>query len=222
MIDDMFRWQLEILANSRSYREKLAQIKASRLDDASGDAGPVDVLALLASILLIEMHQRPAVSRVAEWIVSTAVPRSLRKPITRGPLQIADGPWNLDAAIRAAYSILSTAVAGTPSEEAAIYSAAVVWNGKAVRQPCSAYGYGEVLHVAYDIARLALLEMPSAARWTTRKRPPISRLDATAVLPPASKTPVSEASWKEGEGLDVARTDDAEVTTVDGRDLMDA
>jgi hypothetical protein len=76
--------------------------------------------------------------------------------------------------------------------------------------------------VAYDIARLALLEMPSTARWTTLKRPPISRLDATAVLPPASKTPVSEASREEGEGLDVARTDDAEVTTVDGRDLMDA
>jgi hypothetical protein len=105
------------------------------------------------------MHQRPGVIRAAEWVICALVPKSFRKPITRGPLQIANGPWDLEAAIRVAYETLTPAVAGALSEDSAIYSAAAVWNGKAVRQPCSMYGYGEVLRDAYIIADNALTDL---------------------------------------------------------------
>lgn len=158
MIDDPFRWQLQHLATSRAYRKKLALIKANRSHRPQPNVVTVNLPVLLGAILLIEMHQRPGVIRAAEWIISTAVPRFLRRPITRGPLQIADGPWDLESAIRFGNSVLAQAVDGALNEEAAIESAAVAWNGKAVRQPCSAYGYGDVLRCAYVIVGRALAD----------------------------------------------------------------
>ncbi|VBA35769.1 hypothetical protein LAUMK13_00884 [Mycobacterium innocens] len=154
MIDEPLRWQLQHLSHSRTYRKRL--ILVDQRCAPSSERSVVDVPALLAAILLIEMHQRPSVIRAIEWIVSTLVPRCIRRPITRGPLQIADGPWNLEAAIDFAYQTLARSVVGSYSVESAIHSAAAAWNGKAVRQPCSKYGYGEVLCDAYLIASDAL------------------------------------------------------------------
>ncbi|OBG80818.1 hypothetical protein A5699_10090 [Mycobacterium sp. E802] len=147
---------MEHLADSRVYRKKLNTVKAT--GSKWPERAAISLPALLGAILLIEMHQRPGLIRAAEWIVSTTVPRCLRWPITRGPLQIADGPWDFELAVCTAYSILGQAVAGEDSEAAAITAAAVAWNGKAVRQPCSAYGYGEVLAYTYVIANRMLAE----------------------------------------------------------------
>jgi hypothetical protein len=54
---------------------------------------------LIGGLLLIEMHQRPGFIRAAEWIVSIVVPARIRRPITRGPLQMANGPWNFEKAV---------------------------------------------------------------------------------------------------------------------------
>jgi hypothetical protein len=156
VIDDSLRRDLQLLAESRSYRNKISvvvRVAASRQEQPV-----VDIAALLSAILLIEMHQRPGVIRGFEWIVSLLVPKRIRRPITRGPLQIADGPWNTEAAFRRAAETLLPAVADAVSEQQALHSAAIRWNGKAVRQPCSMYGYGEVLRDAYVIADRALIE----------------------------------------------------------------
>jgi hypothetical protein len=153
MVDDSLGKQLQLLSESRSYRNKLlivVRVAASRQERPV-----IDIATLLGAILLIEMHQRPGVIRAFEWIVSLLVPKQIRKPITRGPLQIADGPWNTEAAIRRAAEALVPAVSDSVTEQQALHSAAARWNGKAVRQPCSMYGYGEVLRDAYVIANLA-------------------------------------------------------------------
>jgi hypothetical protein len=156
MIDYPLRWQFELLSRSRTYRKRLLLLDQL---DVSWPELAINLRALVGAILLIEMHQRPAVIRAAEWVISALVPQSVRRPITRGPLQIADGPWDLGAAIRVAYETLTPAVADALSEDAGIYLAATVWNGKAVRQPCSMYGYGEVLREAYVIANNALTDL---------------------------------------------------------------
>lgn len=156
MIDDPFRWQLEHLARSQRYLRKLLVVNAGKPSLAHA---PIDLGVLLGAILLIEMHQRPAPLRGAEWVVSAVVPKFLRPPITRGPLQIANGPWKFNVAVGLAYGILEQSVAGTDTEAFAVTAAATAWNGKAVRQPCSAYGYGEVLRLAYVIADRALAEL---------------------------------------------------------------
>lgn len=165
MIDERFRWQFEHLAHSRSYRRKLVAVNAARPRDRRPlERPPLCLPGLLGAILLIEMHQRPGIVRFMEWIVSFTVPRRIRRPITRGPLQLADGPWNLEQAMQNGYAILARAVEGTASEATALQSAAVAWNGKAVRQPCSAYGYGDVLQFAYVIASRALVDQASDPR----------------------------------------------------------
>ncbi|WP_373199975.1 hypothetical protein [Mycobacterium marinum] len=153
MVDDSLRKELQLLAESRSYRNNLRII--IRVAAPLQEHPTIDITNLLSAILLIEMHQRPGVIRGFEWIVSIMVPKKIRRPITRGPLQIADGPWNTETAIRCAAQALLAAVSDAPTEQRAIHCAAVRWNGRAVRQPGSTYGYGEVLHDAYLIANRA-------------------------------------------------------------------
>lgn len=150
MIDDSLRRELQLLSESRSYRNKLPIVV--RVAASWQEQPVVDIATLLSAILLIEMHQRPGLIRGVEWIMSLLVPKRIRRPITRGPLQIADGPWNTEAAFRCAAETLLPAVSDAPTEQQALHSAAIRWNGKAVRQPCSMYGYGEVLRDAYVIA----------------------------------------------------------------------
>jgi hypothetical protein len=123
---------------------------------AEGSSAAVNLPVLLGAILLVEMHQRPSLIRAAEWVISNAIPRRLRWLITRGPLQIADGPWRFESAVHLAAAILAPLVANASNEKEALDAAATVWNGKAVRQPCSMYGYGEVLCEAYKIASVAV------------------------------------------------------------------
>lgn len=112
----------------------------------------IDLVSLIGAVLLIEMHQRPGLVRAAEWTCSFLIPKFLRRPITRGPLQIADGPWNLHKAVDIAGRVLGSAVRDAPSQRSALHSAAAAWHGAASRQPGARHGYAEVLTDAYQIA----------------------------------------------------------------------
>lgn len=151
MIDGDLRRQLELIALTRGYRRRLPTI--TRLPRHQT---VIDMNTLIAAILLIEMNERPTPVRWFEWILSALVPQPVRRPITRGPLQIANGPWNLDSAVKLAHETLLPSVLNATGVETAIDGAAATWNGKSVRQPCSRYGYGEVLAEAYLIAGQAL------------------------------------------------------------------
>lgn len=159
MVDCTLTWQLDNLSRSRGYRRKLLLV--DRLC-ASPPELNINLRSLIGAILLIEMHQRPGAIRAAEWMISGLVPGRLRRPITRGPLQIADGPWNLGAAINIACKTLRPVLTGALNEQSSVNVAAIVWNGKAVRQPCSMYGYGEVLLDAYAIADRSLGDLRRA------------------------------------------------------------
>lgn len=110
--------------------------------------GNIDVPAIISALLLIEMDQRPGWRRMIEWMASIW-PSSVRPAITRGPLQIADGPWSFELATAAAVDIVQTATAGTTSRDDAIHAVAAAWNGAASKQPGSRFGYAEVLRFAY-------------------------------------------------------------------------
>lgn len=142
-------WELRNLSQTRSYRRKRALV--STLYPKRADHGYVDVGTVIRSLLLIEMHQRPGWWRAIEWALSVLWPPRLRPSITRGPLQIADGPWRLEDAVTVAASIVSSAVAEATSREEAIHAVAVVWNGAASRQPGSRFGYAQVLDIVYPM-----------------------------------------------------------------------
>lgn len=157
MVDDSLLSQLRGLSMSKSYKKKLGMISEQPVSFRR--YVDIDPVGLLGAILLIEMHQRPGPIRALEWIASLLVPKTLRGSITRGPLQIADGPWRLEDAVARAVRELDLAFSGGESQESAVVCAAVCWNGAATRQPGSQYGYADVLREAYPIAQKALAKL---------------------------------------------------------------
>lgn len=117
----------------------------------------IELAALVSAVLLVEMHQRPGFIRAIEWAASSLIPTCVRR-VTRGPLQIAHGPWNFEAAVVIASDTLNNAVTGANTQYAAFQSAAQVWNGEAEQLPGSRYGYGDVLQDAYVIAMRTISE----------------------------------------------------------------
>jgi len=161
MINRVFLNELQHLSGSTSYRKRLQVVTATRFRSSNSH---VELASLIGAVLLIEMHQRPGVVRAAEWACSLLIPRILRRPITRGPLQIAEGPWDMREAINVAVQVLGSAVEDARSQREALRCAAVAWNGAASRQPGARYGYAEVLAYAYQISMSAIHQAMLTAR----------------------------------------------------------
>lgn len=161
LTDDDIASRLGCLSLSRSYQRKLRAILEKEL---SFDAcAKVDASVLIGAILLVEMHERPGPVRAVEWLVSLLVPRAVRSPLTRGPLQIADGPWHFADAIDIAHHVLGIAVRDATTHATAIRHASACWSGAANRQPGSMYGYSEVLRESYLIAHRGLTKLRLAS-----------------------------------------------------------
>jgi hypothetical protein len=176
VIDQAFMQELEILSRSLSYRRKV-----SRLIDvvqSPKEALVVDLKALVSAVLLVEMHQRPGFIRAIEWAASSLIPTYVRS-VTRGPLQIAHGPWKFEAALVFASEALNQAVTGADTQHAAFQSAAQVWNGEAEQLPGSRYGYGDVLEDAYVIATRAVSEAIAERRMHFNRLLPATSVATT-------------------------------------------
>jgi len=131
---------LRQVAASRSYRQSLATVRSTIASEPRA--------RMLGAILMVEMSARSAWWRAAEWImwfVGSALhvpPRWV--PQTRGPFQLFDAPYRLEAAVQRA----DLHLAEIPPD---LTEVARQWHGASARQPGSRVAYAGALALALTI-----------------------------------------------------------------------
>jgi len=105
---------------------------------------------VLASILLVETHQRSPAMRAIEWTVSGV----LRRPnVTRGPYQMRSAPWSFERATQvAARKLTDEAKSACTSGVAGVDVDAIArcWNGSCTPTG-SAIRYRDALKIAFTV-----------------------------------------------------------------------
>lgn len=113
---------------------------------------------MLVAILLVEMHERSAFFRGAEWVLSwLCFALGVNRSFTRGPFQLRNGPWNISKAVSEAVHVLTSAGCEPALFEATPAVAARIWNGAASRQPGAAFGYSDALLSAVQALRSRII-----------------------------------------------------------------
>lgn len=107
----------------------------------------------LSALVLVESSARPAWFRSLEWVVfmagrlplvSSVGGERLRR-LSVGPLQIRNGPWSFEQALRVAARRLAAL------NELTARSVAVAWHGAWEREPGARVGYEDALEAALQI-----------------------------------------------------------------------
>lgn len=130
-----YRWRLYATARSGSFKKSIQHLEQLRIAPA--------IRSTLAAILLIEMTERPAWIRLAEWVfhrLAGLMGRSRVGPRTLGPFQMSHAPLAFtDAVIEASRRLEHI----TSDEEVAR-----LWYGTATRRPGSFLSYPDALEIA--------------------------------------------------------------------------
>lgn len=136
------------------YRDRLARTAQSRvfvrvhrvaLEQAADDTRLQECVPWLLRVALVEMTERPAPIRLAEWCAQAVVGRW--RPFTCGPMQMRYAKFKLSEQVGAALLALSR----VPDEDRNTAGVATHWHGAAVRQPGAAFSYPQALDAAGQI-----------------------------------------------------------------------
>ena len=113
---------------------------------------------LAATVLILELYNRRRPVRAVEWVVSSVIPPWVRPSITRGPFQIANGPWKLTEAFALCVTLMADSISASSNMVDIYTNAARAWHGAAERQAGGAIGYAEALHVVHEWLALRLAD----------------------------------------------------------------
>ncbi len=139
------------------YRGRLARSARSRvfvrvhrvaLEQAADDPRLQECVPWLLRVALVEMTERPAPFRLAEWCAHAVAGRW--RPFTCGPMQMRSAKFKLSEQVGTALLALSQ----VPGEDRTTAGVATHWHGAAVRQPGAAFSYPQALDAAGEILTL--------------------------------------------------------------------
>lgn len=144
----VYTFQLDRLAESRSYGRRRAKVRARLGRLPRGEEWEPTI----AAIMLVEMRERGGWRRGAEWLAHSFGVGALRsKPLTLGPLQLANSPWNLGDAAERAVDYLACGDCRPAVTRADWEAVARMWHGASSLQPGQAISYSRALLVANGV-----------------------------------------------------------------------
>jgi surface antigen len=142
-----FRWRLEDISESRTFK-RFVRIIERRIHSKDLDENWV---LHLSAICLVETSQRPLPVRFVERCCAP-IARLWRngKPITLGPLQLANAPLSFGKAVDDAIGFLVER-SFDPTSTHAIKALATHWNGSSRADAGSTFSYADALSVAMSV-----------------------------------------------------------------------
>lgn len=179
----LFSWRLEDMSQSHTFK-RLVRIIEHRIMRKSLDG---DWAVYLSAICLVETSQRPLPVRFVERCLAP-IARLWRKgkPITLGPLQLANAPFSFPRAVDGAVCFLLERNFD-PTATNAVHTLALHWNGSNGADAGSSFGYADALSAAISV----LAAKPSGLFFAQR-----SKLGLQTKSSAANRTGCDDLPWR--------------------------